>query len=186
MEPDNTIQRMIQALQEVHSENELILIITKSLEFLRGLWLKNRDSFNEEQIILLKRIAETEIIILTFINIKNNIKNIDNIDDFNRAISDLIIIYKKIQQFPIRKSVGKEIRSLRESFNELTESRQKRKIADIKMKIAQMEHKPPFCHNGHKMIIREGESGYFWGCHNFPKCFFTKELSKKERKFLFS
>ncbi len=185
MEPDNTIQKLAQALQVVDSEAELILIIKKSLEFLRGLWIKNRNSFNEEHLIFLKCVAEIERIILTFLDLKHYINKIDNIDDYNATINELTIIYNKLQKFPIRKCIGKEIRSLRESFNELIESRQKRNITNIKMKIVQLEQKPPSCRNGHKMIIREGDNGYFWGCHNFPKCFFTKELSKKEKDFLF-
>jgi len=30
---------------------------------------------------------------------------------------------------------------------------------------------------GHKLIIRTGKRGDFWGCTNFPKCRFTKNIS---------
>jgi hypothetical protein len=186
MEPDNTIQKLSQALQEVHSEHELHLIITKSLEFLRSLYSQARTSFNEEHITFLQAVVNIDKAILSFIELKNSINHIDNMDDYNDSITELTNLYKVLRDFPVRKCVGKELRALRDKYNEIIKNRQKTITVNIQIKIAQMEQRPPSCPKGHTMVIREGENGYFWGCSHFPRCFYTKELSKKEREFLFS
>ncbi|MDE7399919.1 MAG: topoisomerase DNA-binding C4 zinc finger domain-containing protein [Oscillospiraceae bacterium] len=38
----------------------------------------------------------------------------------------------------------------------------------------------PFC--GCELVLRNGKYGQFWGCSAYPKCRFTKQIEKGERK----
>lgn len=38
----------------------------------------------------------------------------------------------------------------------------------------------PFC--GCKLVLRNGKYGQFWGCSAYPKCRFTKQIKKGEKK----
>lgn len=39
------------------------------------------------------------------------------------------------------------------------------------------------CGNG-RLVIRQSSYGYFWGCSNFPTCFFKRALAKSEMEVL--
>lgn len=83
------------------------------------------------------------------------------------------------------------IRELDELILKLPSSIEKDNQRLKKEKLSHLQSNAPVCkvHNI-KMVLREAENGYFWGCPNFSlpakdKCFQTKKLNKEELVILY-
>ena len=60
-----------------------------------------------------------------------------------------------------------------------------KKDAELSQRISRLESNAGHCKCGNgRFVIRESGYGYFWGCSNFPTCFFKRSLIRAEMDVL--
>jgi hypothetical protein len=178
------IDGLVQVLRGVHSEEELHKTLSTQLDTLRNIHRRNRAAFSQEHITFLKTIGQMDKAVLTFIELKEELEDVYDIADYTRLMSILGDIWAALRGAAVVKRVEKEMRELRERLPDL--EKQHILLAGVKLstKLSQLEHNAPNCRRGHRMIIRQGGSEYFWGCSEFPHCFLTRQLARGETDFL--
>jgi hypothetical protein len=184
MEPQGLIDGLVQVLRAVHSEEELHKTLATQLEALRDVYRRNRVAFSPEHIAFLKTVGEMDKAVLTFIELKEELEDVYDIADYARLMAILGDIWIALRGSAVAKRVEKEMRGLREKLPVLEKQSLVLEGMKISAKISQLERKAPNCRRGHRMIIRKGESEYFWGCSEFPHCFLTRKLARREEDFL--
>ena len=85
----------------------------------------------------------------------------------------------------IIKVIQKEIRELIAKKDSAISSSSAKKAKALSAAISKLNENRPICIKcNNKMVLREGNSSYFWGCSIFPDCWRTKWLNKKELQIL--
>jgi hypothetical protein len=184
MEPQEMIDGLVQVLREVHSEEELHKTLSTQLDILRDIYRHNRAAFSQEHIAFLKTVGQMDKAVMTFIELKEELEDVHDIEDYVRLMTILGDLQNALRGSAVAKRVEKEMRELRERLPDLEQRNIVLQGMKISAKIIQLEHNAPHCRRGHRMIIRVAESEYFWGCSKFPHCFFTRKLSRGEEDFL--
>jgi len=178
------IDGLVQVLRAVHSEEELHRTLSTQLNALRDIYRRNRAAFSQEHIAFLKTVGQMDKAVLTFIELKEELEDVYDRADYARLMASLGDIRNALRGSAVAKRVEKEMRRLREQLPDLEEQNIVREGMRISAKIVQLELNAPNCRRGHRMIIRKGESEYFWGCSEFPHCFLTRQLARGEEDFL--
>jgi|RhiMetdeSRZDD1v2_1073273.scaffolds.fasta_scaffold87841_4 hypothetical protein len=184
MEPQGMIDELVQVLREVHSEEELHKTLSTQLDALRDVYRRNRVAFSPEHIGFLKTVGRMDKAVLAFIELKEELEDVYDIADYTRLMGILGDIWIALRGFAVAKRVEKEMRGLCETLPALEKQGLVLEGMKISAKISQLEREAPNCRRGHRMIIRKGESEYFWGCSEFPHCFLTRKLARGEKDFL--
>jgi hypothetical protein len=184
MEPQEMIDGLVQVLQEVHSEEALHKTLATQLDALRDVYRRNRGAFLPGHIAFLKTVGQMDKAVLTFIELKEELEDVYDIADYTRLMAILGDIWIVLRGTAVAKRVEKEMRGLREKWPALEQQSLVLEGMKISAKLSQLERKAPHCRRGHRMIIRKGESEYFWGCSEFPHCFLTRKLARGEEDFL--
>jgi hypothetical protein len=178
------IDGLVQVLREVHSEEELHKTLSTQLDALRDVYRRNRGALSPEHIAFLKTVGQMDKAVLTFIELKEELEDVYDIADYTRLMAILRDLWIALRGCAVTKRVEKEMRGLREKWPALEQQSLVLEGMKFSAKLSQLERKAPNCRRGHRMIIRKGESGYFWGCSEFPHCFLTRKLARGEEDFL--
>ncbi|QTA81333.1 DNA topoisomerase type IA domain-containing protein [Desulfonema limicola] len=184
MEIQRIIDKTRKNLLESVSEKNLLKIIEENLKRLRKLYPENKNLFTNSDIIFLKSLNNISQKLILFIEICEELPYLTDIFDYYEYIEKLNSIRGDIKDFPICKRVDKEIRELIERYEEIHIKEQQKMGHLLNKKIIQLELNCPLCKEGHKMTIRNGTYGTFWGCSQFPNCTYTKKLSPEEQSYL--
>ena len=184
MEPQEMIDGLVQVLRAVHSEEELHKTLSTQLDALRDMYRRNRAVFSQKHIAFLKTVGQMDKVVLTFIELKEELEDVYDRADYARLMAILGDIRNALRDSAVAKRVEKEMRGLREKLPDLEQQNIVREGMKISAKVSQLERSAPNCRRGHRMIIRKGESEYFWGCSEFPHCFLTRQLARGEEDFL--
>ena len=184
MEPQDMINGLVQVLSEVYAEEELHKTLSTQLDVLRDIYRHNRAAFSQEHIAFLKTVGQMDKAVMTFIELKEELEDVYDIEDYTRLMAILEDIQNALRGSAVAKRVEKETRELREKLPDLAQQNIVVEGMKISAKIRQLERNAPNCKRRHRMIIRQGESEYFWGCSEFPHCFLTERLTRKEEEFL--
>lgn len=97
--------------------------------------------------------------------------------DTVKAIADLLVAHHKPVRFDYRKKyrIGKKANAPEKKISQVTETEQNQSQPE---KTQLQPNDPcPFCEN--PLVLREGKNGSaFLGCSSYPKCRFTRRISK--------
>jgi hypothetical protein len=151
------------------------------LVVLREAYKRNKKIFSSEQIQWLQDVRAKGEIIQSFIELKEEFELANDTQDFQDLLAKLSQLRQSLHGTGVARRIDKEIRSLRERFPDLL---QNEAIAKATMQISvinELDRKAPTCPRGHKMTIRSGPTGYFWGCSEFPNCFTSQQLSCEQQ-----
>ena len=178
------IDGLVQVLREVYSEEELHKTLSTQLDALRDIYRRNRVAFSQEHIAFLKTVGQMDKAVMAFIELKEELEDVYDIEDYARLMATLGDIRNALRGSAVAKRIEKEMRELREKLPDLEQQKIVVEGTKISTKILQLEQNAPCCRRGHHMILRKSESEYFWGCSEFPHCFLTKRLTRGEEEFL--
>jgi hypothetical protein len=184
MEPQETINDLVQALRDIHAEDTLHGFITSRLEALRALYRHQKKAFSEEQIIFLQHIGQIDKSLMAFIELKEELGDACDVEDYCRLMAELRRIRDDLCGSAVVQRVKKEIRGLSERLPQLQAQFRIMQQTRMRDRLRQIERNAPVCPDGHRMVIRESAQGYFWGCSRFPLCVYTKRLSPEDQEEL--
>ena len=106
---------------------------------------------------------------------------ISDSDDANEVIGRLYPLVESLDGLAVAGRVRKEIRELLERAREMPTRAASKKSAALSKGIQRLLAQAPTCRKcGSKMVVREGNGSFFWGCSTFPKCWSTRQLTKSE------
>lgn len=167
------------------NEHDVLQALEKKLQLLRGLYRAHRSEFTAEIIGFLKGLAPVEQALREFIDGLQDKEWVRTRDDAEDLASRFHDIADSLGNHFVRKRVEKEIRELVEKAKSLPLVSAIEADAEQRQRIARLEEKAPNCQKCNcKMVLRESQHGYFWGCSTFPKCFGKRWLSKNEAALL--
>ncbi len=183
------IKEKIEKLQiVVHSEfneNKLIEKGNELLDSLRQCWRSQKNEFTETDIQLLQRISLSIEAVQEFSEVLEEFQYVTDKEDVDEIIGSLYSVLEKIEGLAVKARVQKEIRELLEKRANLPT--RESLVSDLKLSraISQLDSSNRVCKKcGARMVIREGASGYFWGCSTFPRCWGKSCLTKEERNII--
>ena len=122
-----------------------------------------------------------------FIDEEEDFKYIDTQDDADETIGRLYPLIELTEGLAVAGRINKEIRELVERKNTLPSRTLKQHEIKLKDAINKLNTNAPTCKRdncGCKMVIRQGNGTYFWGCSSFPKCWGKQWLKKEELALL--
>tara|TARA_B100002003_G_C14090745_1_gene524658 strand:- start:112 stop:1296 length:1185 start_codon:yes stop_codon:yes gene_type:complete len=114
-----------------------------------------------------------------------DIKYMQYKEEFEESIGKFYEIIETLGRLEIIKVIQKEIRELIAKKDSAISSSSAKKAKALSAAISKLNENRPICIKcNNKMVLREGNSSYFWGCSIFPDCWRTKWLNKKELQIL--
>ena len=175
------IEKIVYLLNNESNEIVLAENIDDILEDLRLQYRANKNNFTNKNIEILKRISEINYWINEFAEILEG-KIITDIEEAFNFNEKLYKIYMNLKGLKVSLRVQKELREIEEQYpnlyQDLPEFLADKSFQKLLSKIMNNTH---FFPKGHKMVLRDGKYGYFWGCSCFPNCFHTKALTSSEQ-----
>lgn len=167
------------------NEHEVLQALEEKLQNLRGLYRSHRSEFTAEIIGFLKALAPVEQALREFIDGLQDKGWVHTRDDAEDLASRFHDVADRLSNHFVRKRVEKEIRELVEKAKSLPLASAVEADAERRRRVARLEEEAPNCRRCNcKMVLRESQHGYFWGCSTFPECFAKRWLSKKEAALL--
>ena len=168
------IKETINILTElVHKEINEENLISKGEELinsLRNCWKSQNKEFTEADIKLLKKISTQLAAIQEFTEILDDFPNLTDKEDVDETIGTLYSVVEKVEGLAVAARVHKEIRELIEKKTSLPFRESREKNEELRRAINSLDYNAPTCKKcGERMVIREGDGVYFWGCSMFPQ-----------------
>ena len=174
------------SLEHSITEEDLLEIITRNLKILRQEYLSNKRFFTKEHIDFLQSLTPLSKQLDTFSALKEELLYVNTLKHYTFLINQLVDIKNAVRPFAICKRVSKEIRELTEKLPNIRQEDEAKQQSRLNNRIAGLEQNPWQCPRKHKMVIREGRYGYFWGCSKYPICRHTQVLTPDEKDRLYS
>src|SRR3990172_5476399 len=176
------ISDFLSILKEEVREEKVAHEIQDRLEVLREAYRRNKPLFSNEQIQWLQAVRAKGQTVVLFIELKEELESASSIEDCQDLLARLCRMREELQGTGVALRIEKEIRSLHERFPQcqqnstITEELQRTAI------INDLDRDAPLCPSNHKMTIRSGPTGYFWGCSEYPNHLFTRKLSREQEE----
>lgn len=186
MDIERIIGELKSSLEHSVAEEKLLETIMDNLAALRRAYASNRESFTEDHIAFLKSLTPVSDHLRSFIEIKEELTYVNSLKHYTFLMNQLTDLNGALEPFAVRKRVGKEIRELIERLPQIRQQDDAKEQSRINARIVDLEQQVPHCPRNHRMVIREGRYGYFWGCSLYPVCEQTKQLSTQEKDKLYS
>ena len=162
------------------------MAIEEKLAGLRASCRENRSVFAIDQIGFLKNLKGISRAIRTFVEICEELEYVETLGEATDILERLSVVKGGLKPFAVGKRVAKEMRELNERLPAIRAKEDSRKGFMIESRILDLERTPPQCHKGHKMVVRNGSRGYFWGCSQYPFCHQTAQITSDQRMQLAS
>lgn len=183
-EPQATISKIRNILDEVYAEEQLYESLSHCLKYLREIYRRNKLLFSDEDIVFLQKTNEINKSVASFIELRDEFVQIKSLEHYHELLAVLVLLRDCFDGLAIKIRVEKEIRGLFEKRGITERLEEKKYETELNNKINKLERNAPNCPQGHKMVIREGKYSLFWGCSKFPACSATKGLNMEDKKFL--
>jgi len=185
MEVHKIIDDLRFSLEHSFSEDMLLHVITDQTAALRQSFRLERSAFSPIDIEFLKSLRAISSHLSTFIELKEELPDVDSIDEYATTMQRLVSLKNALASFPVGKRVGKEIRELNERLPSIRALDKANKEFRFCSRIADLEQDACRCARNHPMIIRKGTHGHFWGCSKFPFCMCTSPLTSLREEALY-
>jgi hypothetical protein len=186
MEVRKAIDDLRSSLEQIAGEEELFRVISDGLTALRQSFSPHRSLFAPSDIEFLKSVAEISDHLRGFIELKEELPNVDSLKKYTEVVSRLTQTKDALARFPVAKRVAKEIRALNEKLPAIRDQDEAQRKFRRSSRILNLEQNARHCPRNHPMVIREGRRGYFWGCSRYPFCEETAQLTAEEEDALTS
>jgi dGTP triphosphohydrolase len=179
------VKAKIDELQKVVAteinESKLIETGCSLLNELRKVWHTQKKDFSDDDVSKLQLIRNNLEAVRSFVELKDEIQYVSTKEDVHDLIHELLTLAEQLEAFAISKRMRKEIRELYEKVNRLPTSEERKKSSEFNRAILKLNEQAPKCKKcGTKMVVREGNGKFFWGCPCFPDCWGRCLLNKKE------
>lgn len=166
-------------------ESELIDLIEETLPRLRMMYLNNKEEFSDETITFLQTAGGIPDALRDLMDAVDDKSWVQTYDDAAELIVRLEEIRARLVPFPVAKRAEKEIRELLAQLTSLPSIGTVRREREHTRRVVQLEAKASLCPKCNtKMTLRGSHAGLFWGCGDFPRCFYRQWLTKQESKAL--
>ena len=173
------------ALDSKTKESELLTLIENRLSELRQRYKSNRSEFTGEEIEFLKSLSPLQEALREFGEAIEEKEWVRTRDDAQELASRFGELRDRLSPYLVSKRAEKEIRDILASAQALPFAAVSAGQAEFGRRRATLENSAKACVKcGAKMVLRESQHGYFWGCSTFPRCFSRKWLSKDESEQL--
>ncbi len=182
-----TINELTGLLKNETGERHLLDHGTKLIESLRKAWKVQKNEFSQDIINSLQKSASQLEAISEFIEEEEDFGCIDTQDDADETIGRLYPLIELTEGLAVAGRINKEIRELVERKSSLPPRTLKQHETELKNIINKLNANAPTCKRKNcdcKMVIRQGNGAYFWGCSAFPKCWNKQWLKKEELELL--
>jgi len=183
------INELFALLNDETNEQHLLEHGGTLIESLRTTWKEQKQEFSKDNIKLLQKASSQLNAIAEFIVEQDDFKYIDTVDDADEIIGRLYDLMEITGELAVSGRIQKEISELVERKAELPSRSKKQHDIELRNAIIKLDAKAPNCKRkgcGNKMVIRQADGSYFWGCSSFPKCWGRQWLSKEELELLLS
>ena len=179
------IENLLKIVQKEQNEKNLILKGEEILNSLRNEYIADKDDFSAEDIKILKTIADQIDSVHMFRDEIEEFPYFEFKEDIDDAINRLFPIIETTEGLLIVNRVKKEIRGLIEKRQLLPNQSEIKNDRVISNAMIKLEANSGICKKcGGKMVVRKGKNDYFWGCSNFPNCWYKSPLKKEELNIL--
>jgi len=182
-----TINELGSLLTNETNEQYLLEHGSVLIETLRATWKEHKPEFSQDNINSLQKSASQLEAISEFIDEEEDFKYIDNVDDADETIGRLYPLIELTDNLAVSGRIQKEIRELIERKDKLPSRALKQQDVELKNAINKLSANAPDCKRqdcGCKMVLRQGNGSFFWGCSSFPKCWGKQWLKKEELELL--
>lgn len=175
------------ALETNANEQQLLEYIAECLSSLRALYREHRTEFTDEVVVFLKSLASVQDSLRELIEAVEDKDGVRTCDDAQELAARFGELTERLSPHFVAKRAEKEYREVVEKSESLPPAADVARDAQLQRLIRKLESKADPCQKCRsKMVLREGQYGYFWGCGTFPKCFSTRWLSAEESRSLTS
>jgi hypothetical protein len=174
------------ALEENANERQLLNFIEESLCLLRTIYRESRAEFTDEAILFLKLLTSIQDSLRELIETIEEKDWIRTRDDAQELAARFAELKERLTPHLVSKRAEKELREVVAGAEFLPVAAVVASETNFRDLRSQLESRVQPCQKcGSKMLIREGQHGFFWGCSAFPKCFSRRSMSAEESKCLF-
>jgi len=174
------------ALATNANECQLLGLIDDGLSSLRASYRAHRPEFTEETVAFLKSLTPVQESLREFIEATEEKDWVRTHDDAQELAARFWELKERLTPHFVAKRAEKEFRELVAKAPSLPFAAVATGEAAFRQLCSGLESKVQPCQKcGSKMVLRESQHGYFWGCSAFPTCFSKRWLSAEESSCLF-
>jgi hypothetical protein len=174
------------ALETNANERKLLDFIDECLSLLRTIYRERRAEFTDEAIVFLKSLTSVQDSLRELIEAIEDKDWIRTRDDAQELAARFGELKERLTPHFVAKRAEKEFREVVANAQSLPFAAVVAGEANFRHLCSQLESSMKPCQKcGSKMVLRESQHGYFWGCSTFPKCFSRRWMSAEESKCLF-
>lgn len=171
-------------LKEVN-ENKIVESGEEVICSLRSAWRSNKNSFSDCDVDTIKELKRKIKAIKKFIEEKRDFPDVLTKEEAEEAVGRLYSIVEKVDGLQVSGRINKEIRELIERKSNLPSQAVTQRTSELRRAMASLSSRSPTCIKcDSNMVLREGNSDFFWGCSIFPQCWRKKRLTKEELRML--
>jgi hypothetical protein len=185
MEIRDRIESLKDTISTEINENRLIRKGEELFNSLRKDWQTHKSQFKEADIRFLKNCSDSIEAIQEFAELLEDFPYISDKEDVDETIGELYTVVEKLEGLAVAARVNKEIRELLEKRERLPSRENRFKDAKLSASIARLNSTSKTCRKcGARMVIREGDGSFFWGCSTFPNCWGKSWLTSEELRII--
>ena len=175
------IERLVGVVSDEVNENLLVEEGEKLLIELRKSWRYEKEKFSNDDIETLQKLAKRIEAVKIFIQEQEEFPYVYVKEDADEIIARLYSVVKQIDGLKVAARVHKEIRELLEKKSNLPSQDVQQRSVELSRAISALNSNAPSCKKcGSRMVLRQGNSDYFWGCSKFPRCWGKRWLTNDE------
>jgi len=174
------------ALDSNPNERQLLYFIDQHLLSLRARYREHRNEFTDEIIQFLKSLTPVQAALLQLIEAIEDEEWVRTRDDAEELAARFNELREQLSTHLVAKRADKEIREMIAKAQSLPFAAIVAGEADFQRRTARLQSGVQPCQKcGSKMVLRESQHGYFWGCSTFPTCFGKRWLTTEESESLY-
>ena len=181
----NDIKDIDELLNDEVDENKLLEKSKKKINKLREKYKEDKSNFDNKDLENLKENAKKIKAIKDFKEELEEFEYLEFQEEVDEVIGRLYPIISTIEGLSVTQRIEKEIRVLQSRRDKLPREGVQRLESEKLKGINQLSanaHKCKKC--GSRMVLREGNNTFFWGCSTFPGCWGQHWLTKEEKNIL--
>lgn len=180
------INEIIGILSEEISETDLVEYGEQQIENLLKIQRSGKQDFDERDVEILHHTEKQIKEIKVFTEELDDLPYLQFKEEVDEAVDLFRSIVHRVDGWKIAGRINKEIRALAEKRGSLPTRAEFQQNGRLQKGKRALESNPPTCskHPQHKMVLRESNDDYFWGCPEFPSCWHKRSLTKEQRGLL--
>jgi len=181
-----------ETIEDIHTqfksnanEHQLLILIERSLDSLRSQYRMHKNEFSDDTVHFLKSLSALQESLREFIEAIEEKKWVRTRDDAQELAGQLGELRDKLSPHLVAKRAEKELREIIAKAQSLPFAAVVAGESELQKQRARLERAAKRCNNcGARMVLRESQHGYFWGCSTFPTCFARRWLSPEDSESL--